>query len=257
MDITNTIWELIVIIFTDPISIVILLALSITIHIMYPKFRGYMGEFWVKQELKQLPKKEYIVLNDIMLELNNTTHQIDHIIVSKYGIFVIEMKNYYGVIFGDEYRNKWLQKLKKNKYYFKNPIHQNYGHIKTLEELLNLDEKLFISIICFSNQTKLKITSKSDVVQLDDLISVIKKYQEIKLEKNINEISNKIKKLNIKNKTKRKKHTKTIKTKLKEDDIKVKNMICPKCGNKLIKRTGKYGSFIGCSNYPNCKFTKQ
>lgn len=32
-------------------------------------------------------------------------------------------------------------------------------------------------------------------------------------------------------------------------------MICPKCGGKLIERTGKYGKFIGCSNYPKCKFT--
>ncbi|MDD6393178.1 MAG: topoisomerase DNA-binding C4 zinc finger domain-containing protein [Prevotella sp.] len=31
--------------------------------------------------------------------------------------------------------------------------------------------------------------------------------------------------------------------------------ICPKCGGQLIKRNGKYGSFYGCSNYPNCKFT--
>ena len=32
---------------------------------------------------------------------------------------------------------------------------------------------------------------------------------------------------------------------------------CPRCGGKLIYKTGKYGDFWGCSNYPNCKFTKK
>ena len=32
---------------------------------------------------------------------------------------------------------------------------------------------------------------------------------------------------------------------------------CPKCGASLVRKKGKYGDFYGCSNYPNCKFTKQ
>lgn len=31
---------------------------------------------------------------------------------------------------------------------------------------------------------------------------------------------------------------------------------CPKCKNELVVRTGKNGQFLGCSNYPNCKYTK-
>ena len=34
------------------------------------------------------------------------------------------------------------------------------------------------------------------------------------------------------------------------------SMICPKCGSKLIIRDGKNGKFIGCTNYPKCRFTK-
>jgi DNA topoisomerase-1 len=34
--------------------------------------------------------------------------------------------------------------------------------------------------------------------------------------------------------------------------------ICPKCGNgKLNLKTGKFGSFLGCSNYPECNYTRQ
>ena len=35
------------------------------------------------------------------------------------------------------------------------------------------------------------------------------------------------------------------------------NQICPRCGGELVKRTGKYGEFYGCKNYPRCKFTAQ
>lgn len=31
---------------------------------------------------------------------------------------------------------------------------------------------------------------------------------------------------------------------------------CPKCGGKLVERCGKFGNFMGCENYPKCKFTK-
>ncbi|MEQ8749890.1 MAG: type I DNA topoisomerase [Amphiplicatus sp.] len=34
--------------------------------------------------------------------------------------------------------------------------------------------------------------------------------------------------------------------------------LCPNCGNgQLSLKTGKFGAFIGCSNYPECNFTRQ
>lgn len=32
---------------------------------------------------------------------------------------------------------------------------------------------------------------------------------------------------------------------------------CPLCGNPLVVRSGKYGKFVACSNYPNCKYVKK
>ena len=34
------------------------------------------------------------------------------------------------------------------------------------------------------------------------------------------------------------------------------NKICPKCGNKMLVKSGTYGKFFGCSNYPKCKYTE-
>jgi len=32
---------------------------------------------------------------------------------------------------------------------------------------------------------------------------------------------------------------------------------CPKCGQDLVKRTNNHGNFIGCTNYPRCKYTRK
>lgn len=235
----------------------IVIAFVAILRLLYPKLRGMIGEFWVKCELKKLDKNKYYILNDIMIEDEFGTHQVDHIVVSKFGIFVIEMKNYYGLIIGDEYKEDWTQCLGKNKYYFKNPIHQNYGHIKSLSNILQIDSKYFISIVCFSNTTKLKLKSQSVVVQLDDLVKNINNFSETLLDTNLDNIINKINEKNISDKKKRKEHIKEIRRKKKEINEKVDNMICPKCGGTLITRNGKYGEFIGCSNYPKCKYTKK
>ncbi|MBR6149559.1 MAG: topoisomerase DNA-binding C4 zinc finger domain-containing protein [Lachnospiraceae bacterium] len=36
-----------------------------------------------------------------------------------------------------------------------------------------------------------------------------------------------------------------------------RTMTCPDCGGELRVKTGKYGDFLGCSNFPNCRFTSQ
>lgn len=234
----------------------ILLILGILSNIYYKKFRGFMGEFWVKTELNKLPKDKYIILNNIMIKSNKGTHQIDHIILSKFGIFVIEMKNYYGLITGDEYKDNWTQHLGKNKYYFKNPIHQNYGHIKALEELLQIDIEKFISIICISNQAKLKVKAKN-VTQLDILNKLIQSYNTEILNENLENIKNQIELNNIVDKDTRNEHVQNIRTTVKEIEEKVQKNICPKCGGYLVEKNGKYGKFIGCSNFPKCKYTNK
>lgn len=239
----------------EPVFLIIII-LGIFSSIFYKKIRGFMGEFWVKMELKKLPKNEYIVLNDIMIKSSKGTHQIDHIIISEFGIFVIEMKNYFGLIIGDENKNKWIQYLGSNKYYFNNPIHQNYGHIKALQELLNLSGNKFVSIVCFSNQVQLKVNVKN-VTQLDFINKLIQSYSEKIINENIIKIKNLIEENNIKDRIIRKQHIDTIKAKIKEKNNKEKDMICPRCGSQLVECNGKYGKFIGCSNYPNCKYTSK
>ena len=235
----------------------ILLIFYILMKIYYPKFRGFMGEFWVKLELSKLPKDSYIVLNDIMIKDDNGTHQIDHLVLSKFGIFVIEMKNYYGLIKGKEFDNKWCQYLGKNKSYFLNPIHQNYGHIKALSNLLRIDEKNFISIVCFSNQAKLAVNCNTVITQLDYLKSKIVSFNDLLINEDISKLSNKVLLNNIEDRNLRKRHVRDIRTKISNENELAQNMICPRCGSKLVERNGRYGKFIGCSGYPKCKYIKR
>jgi DNA topoisomerase-1 len=32
---------------------------------------------------------------------------------------------------------------------------------------------------------------------------------------------------------------------------------CPECGSDLVKRHGRHGPFLGCSNYPKCKYIQR
>lgn len=31
---------------------------------------------------------------------------------------------------------------------------------------------------------------------------------------------------------------------------------CPKCGEKLVLKEGRYGKFMACPNYPDCQYTR-
>ena len=116
-----------------------------------------------------------------------------------------------------------------------------------------MDNHKFISIICISNQANVKVTAKN-VTQLDFLNGLIKSYNTEIIDENLVEIKNKIESGNISDKGARKEHVRNIKTTLKETENKIEDNICPKCGGKLVERNGKYGKFIGCSNYPKCRY---
>lgn len=229
-----------------------IIILGILSEIFYKKFVGKAGEYHVKNELKKLPNEKYLVLNDLMIESNNMTYQIDHVVVSAFGIFVIETKQYNGYIVGSEYDKKWKQ---NNKFYINNPIHQNYGHVKALEDVLKLNNNKFIPIVCIPSTANIKVNSKSHVLHIYELNKTILSYKETILD-NYNEIYKAINSLNIMDKNKRKEHIKYAK-KVKNNKTINENNCCPKCGGRLILREGKYGKFIGCSNYPKCNFTKK
>lgn len=235
-------------------QVLIMIILCILMDVYYKKFIGMAGEFWVKRELKKL-SDEYLVINDIMIKTKDgITHQIDHVVISKYGIFVIETKQYNGYIKGNDYDKRWLIKNGKKKIYVNDPLHQNYGHVKSLEEILNLPEEKLISLVCIPSRATLSVKS-NNVTRIYDLLDKITSYKE-EVIGNPNELYEIINNLNITDKNERKNHVRNAKLIKNNKDEEFKDR-CPRCGGELIKRNGKYGEFMGCSNFPKCRFVKQ
>jgi len=136
------------------------------------------GERIVKKTIKEssLNKEEYHLVNNITIPTKEGTTQIDHILFTKHGIFVIETKNYKGWIFGKEDDYKWTQVLFKNKYTFQNPIRQNENHIKHLKkELHYLKKEVFFNIIVFTGESEFKRKMPENVMETKELINYIKR----------------------------------------------------------------------------------
>jgi hypothetical protein len=100
---------------------------------------GWLGETATAIALNSmLDSSIYRRLDNLIIPSNRCrTAQIDHAIVSAFGIFVIETKNYAGRIYGDANSPEWHQGLCDISHPFPNPLRQNYGHVKALAGLLN------------------------------------------------------------------------------------------------------------------------
>ena len=122
-----------------------------------PTLRGSEGEQIVASSLAKLPPKEYSVYENLLLPTSRgDTTQIDHVVFSRYGIFVIEVKNYGGWIFAGEKNRVWTQVFHRRKNKFQNPLRQNYKHVKTLQELTGLPEQVFYNLVIFTGKAEFK-----------------------------------------------------------------------------------------------------
>ena len=234
---------------------ILIIAAIIALWFFIPS-KGAIGEKRVARLLKKRLPEDYVVMNDITIPSNYGTTQIDHIVFSTHGIFIIETKNYKGWITGSDTAENWQKNVYGNKYQFRNPIKQNYAHFKALQTLLGLDSYCFHLIVVFANSARLHITSRNDVVNNKKLIATILQYQNVVLTSEaILSAVQKVQQSALVEKDTKKQHVKTVKANVRERNEKIRNGICPRCGGTLVKRKGKYGRFYGCSNYPNCTFT--
>ena len=142
--------------------------------------KGKVGEMAVGIRLAAgLPKEEYTVLNDIYLPLaEGGTTQIDHVVVSPYGVFVVETKNLKGWIFGDAKAPTWTQVVFHKKSTFQNPIRQNYLHVCAIAENLGLPKECMKGIVVFAGDCEFKTPMLEGVVEAGRLTAYIKGFQE-------------------------------------------------------------------------------
>ena len=138
-------------------------------------FKGWLGEFRVRQlTAENLDADTYHQLHDVTLPTEDGTTQIDHIIVSKFGIFVIETKNMSGWIFGRACDSNWTQSFRNHKKTFQNPLRQNYKHTKELNALLGVGEDKIFSIVVFTGDAEFKTQMPENVMHGRRLVRYIK-----------------------------------------------------------------------------------
>ncbi len=137
--------------------IFLIMIFSPLLKMFMPTIKGRIGEGVVNLAAKlRLDSKVYHLIKDVTIPSKNGTTQIDHVIVSKFGVFVIETKNYKGWIFANAKDRQWTQVNYKQKHRFQNPLRQNYGHICALSELLDIPKEKLHGVVCFMGEAKFK-----------------------------------------------------------------------------------------------------
>ena len=149
----------------------------IVIVIKSPWFKGWLGELEVNLIARFfLDKKTYHIIKNVTLPVDGGTTQIDHIIVSRFGLFVIETKNIRGWIFGRENDPYWTQKIYQHSEKFQNPLRQNFKHVKTLSETLGIPEGEIRSMVVFTGDSTFKTPMPQNVTGPFGFISYIRSY---------------------------------------------------------------------------------
>lgn len=234
------------------------LAIVVAIVLKSAWFKGVAGEFIVNLSARLfLDKQKYHLIKNVTLSTEDGSTQIDHVIVSRYGVFVVETKNMKGWIFGDPNQKTWTQKIYKHSSKFQNPLHQNYKHTKILESLLELKDHQIYSVVVFIGDSTFKTEMPENVTYRGGYIRFIKsKTQAVLSEFEVMEIKRKIEsnRLTPSFKTHRE-HVTHVKNIVADKE---KNKACPKCGSSMILRETKQGQnlgkrFWGCSNFPKCR----
>lgn len=228
---------------------------TVAIVLSLPVVKGKIGEARVSSKLKRLAKKNGgHVINDVIIPgEDGKTSQIDHLYICKYGVYVVETKNYAGRIYGTDGQKDWTQVLAygrtKNKLY--NPVRQNLTHIIRLKDLLNLEVEP-TSVVVFVKANINNVISDY-VYEIHKLKHLVRGAKVVLDDNYVEDVTNRIMEYKLNPVKTTKQHVRDIK------DMKrgISNNICPRCGATLVLRHSDKGDFYGCSNYPKCRFTKK
>ena len=178
------------------IIIAVVSLVSFLMRKTYVYLRGGYCDYIAMHEISSLNLKYYRVLRDVVFKVDGKTHKIDYMALSKYGIFVMKVHNFGGVVTGKEDDEFWIE---QNKFFKKkrvNPIKTNKEEIKALAKYLHMSEDNFFSFICLPSQCKINTTNyKSLVGDPDSITYKIVKYKDEIVREDVLKLYNKLNKL--------------------------------------------------------------
>lgn len=220
-----------------------------------PTAAGNRGERRVNSVLvSKLPSDEYAIFHDVTLDSSHGMTQIDHIVLSRYGVFVVETKNYSGWIFGSAHQRQWTQVIYRRKHRFMNPLRQNYKHTEAVKRLLSLDDRYVFSVVVFVGSATFKTDVPANVIYLRDLAWYIRYQDNLLLSPDM--FDSLVMKLvdHIEGRNSREPSPQL--------SIVDTSPSCPCCGENMVLRTTKKGpnpgeQFWGCPKFPRCQGTRK
>lgn len=148
-----------------PLFLGLIVVLAISKILSSARFKGWIGERGVRSGLARLDAYIYETFHDLYIPRpdGEGITQID-VVISPFGIFVIETKNYKGWIFGSEKQAQWTQQIYRRKERFQNPLHQNKLHVRALMAFLDLPEESFKSLVFFIGDATFKTPMPDNVL---------------------------------------------------------------------------------------------
>ncbi|MFL1484877.1 nuclease-related domain-containing protein [Marinobacter sp. LN3S78] len=209
------------------------------------RFKGWVGEVIVNLSAHfLLDRKTYHLIRNVTLPTEDGTTQIDHLIVSPYGVFVVETKNMKGWIFGGERQRYWTQKIYRYTQKFQNPLHQNYKHVKTVQDLLGLDNQQVYSLVVFVGDSTFKMQMPPNVTEGGGYLRFIKSYREevltpVQVEEVIERVASG--RLDASLRTSRE-HVRHVQDILED---KTNAVVCPNSGGEVVRQISKRGDDVG------------
>ena len=218
--------------------------------------RGWIGEKKTTFNMRlSLDTKTYRRFHNLIIPAPSGTTQIDHLLVSPYGLFIVETKNLKGWIFGSEDHPKWTQILYRKKYSFQNPLRQTFRQKKVLSEYLNIPESSIHTAVYFVGDCKFKTPMPANVMK-SRLGRHIKQFRDhILSPEEIDCVVTALQRHVSESSLTTRDHVRSLRARH------ASKTACPRCGSDLVKRTAKKGpkagsKFLGCKNYPKCRFTR-
>lgn len=224
--------------------------------------KGYIGESKVSvAAMFGLPRSTYTSFRDVTLPVPDGTTQVDHIFVSRFGVFVVETKNMGGWIFGGERDRQWTQVFRSgHKARFQNPLRQNYRHTKAVEADLvdlRLPAGVVQSVVAFVGTAELKTEMPGNVTVGKGFVSYVRSFREPMLsDGQVLAACSKIESESLSiSAAKHRRHVRD----LREPKASSARRKCPRCGRGMVLRTTRRGPntgrrFWGCSGFPECRY---
>lgn len=227
-------------------------------HILSGNDEGAWGELCIAKLLKNRISGAAIFQN-IYVPTDSGTTELDVVMADQSGIYVFESKAYGGKIYGAPENMNWSQYLGGKKYTFYNPVKQNENHCRYLSKALQIPRSCLMSFIVFENRSDLSkvlqpVGDSFIVCNRNHLLQALKKSISFRNTvfsiEELTTICDKLEQWNTTDAAVKKQHIQQVKNRMYGN-------VCPVCGRNLVERAGKYGTFIGCTGYPKCTYTRK